>query len=155
MKHKTKLLALLLAVVMIFTATALISCTSEDLTSAHPKETVVTFSDTLNSEPQSSPYISLSASPVTVSVTEKATTLTQTLTATIIPVTAANKEVDWSVAWADTANTSNPSDYLGDLLGDQLFQVDFVHRLADGFFKVIMTDGALDLIPNVILDTHG
>ena len=50
MKHKTKLLALLLAVVMIFTATALISCTSEDLTSAHPKETVVTFSDTLNSE---------------------------------------------------------------------------------------------------------
>ena len=112
MKHKTKLLALLLAAVMIFTATALISCTSEGLTSAHPKETVVTFSDTLNSEPQSSPYISLSASPVTVSVTEKATTLTQTLTATIIPVTAANKEVDWSVAWADAANTSNLSDYL-------------------------------------------
>ena len=112
MKHKTKLLALLLAVVMIFTATALISCTSEDLTSAPPKETVVTFSDTLNSEPQSSPYISLSASPVTVSVTEKATTLTQTLTATIIPVTAANKEVDWSVAWADTSNTRNVTDYL-------------------------------------------
>ena len=112
MKHKTKLLALLLAVVMIFTATALISCTSEGLTSAHPKETVVTFSDTLNSEPQSSPYISLSASPVTVSVTEKATTLTQTLTAIIIPVTAANKEVDWSVAWADSANTQSVTDYL-------------------------------------------
>ena len=114
MKHKTKLLALMLAVVTVFTATALVACTPEDLfyTDETDSETEISTSDTLSVEPQSNPYISLSASPVTVSVTEKATTLTQTLTATIIPVTAANKEVDWSVAWADTANTRNVTDYL-------------------------------------------
>ena len=114
MKHKTKLLALMLAVVTVFTATALVACTPEDLfyTDETDSETEISTSDTLSVEPQSNPYISLSASPVTVSVTEKATTLTQTLTATIIPVTAANKEVDWSVAWADAANTNNLSDYL-------------------------------------------
>ena len=38
---------------------------------------------------------------------------------------------------------------------DQLFQVDFVHRLADGFFKIVMTDSTLDLIADIILNTHG
>lgn len=114
MKHKTKLLSLILAAVTILTAVALASCTPEDpsILNLTTLETAYITEGTLAVEPQSTPFISISASPVTVSVTEKATTLTQTLTATIIPMTAANKEVDWSVAWADTANTRNVTDYL-------------------------------------------
>ncbi len=114
MKHKTKLLSLILAAVTILTAVSLASCSPDDQSVLDflTLETEYVTDGTLSVEPQSNSYISLSASPVTVSVTEKATTLTQTLTATIIPVTAANKEVDWSVAWADTANTRNVTDYL-------------------------------------------
>ena len=114
MKHKTKLLSLILAAVTILTAVFLASCSPDDpsILDFRTLETEYVTEDTLSVEPQSNPFISISASPVTVSVTEKATTLTQTLTATIIPVTAANKEVDWSVAWADTANTRNVTDYL-------------------------------------------
>ena len=114
MKHKTKLLSLILATVTILTAVFLASCSPDDpsILDFRTLETEYVTEGTLSVEPQSNPFISISASPVTVSVTEKATTLTQTLTATIIPVTAANKEVDWSVAWADTANTRNVTDYL-------------------------------------------
>ena len=114
MKQKTKLLSLILAAVTILMAVSLASCNPEDpsVLDLTTLETEYITEGTLAVEPQSTPFISISASPVTVSVTEKATTLTQTLTATIIPVTAANKEVDWSVAWADTANTRNVTDYL-------------------------------------------
>lgn len=112
MKHKTKLGAFFMTAVVIFMSIALVSCTSEGPYDAETNEIEATAFHTLSVKPQSNPYISLVASPVTVSVTEKATTLTQTLTATIIPVTAANKEVDWSVAWADSANTRNVTDYL-------------------------------------------
>ena len=111
MKHTTKLLALVMAAMTIFSAVSLTSCTPEDKP-AETAEAANVLSGTLAVEPQVSPFMSISASPVTVSVTERATTLTQTLTATIIPVTAANKEVDWSVSWADTANTRNVTDYL-------------------------------------------
>lgn len=114
MKHKTKLLSLILAAVTILTAVFLASCSPDDpsILNFRTLDTEYVTEGTLSVEPQSNLFISISASPVTVSVTEKATTLTQTLTATIIPVTAANKEVDWSVAWADTANTRNVTDYL-------------------------------------------
>lgn len=111
MKYTTKLLALVMAAVTILSAVALTSCTPED-EPAETAEATNVLADTLAVEPQSNPYMTISASPVTVSVTERATTLTQTLTATIIPVTAANKQVDWSVAWADPGNTRNVTDYL-------------------------------------------
>ena len=111
MKHTTKLLALVMAAMTIFSAVSLTSCTPEDKP-AETEEAAHVLSGTLAVEPQSNAHMSISASPVTVSATERATTLTQTLTATIIPVTAANKEVDWSVAWADSGNTRNVTDYL-------------------------------------------
>ena len=40
------------------------------------------------------------------------TGLTHTLTATVLPSTAKNKLVDWSVIWADSNNTANISEYL-------------------------------------------
>ena len=38
--------------------------------------------------------------------------ITQKLAATVLPENASNKNVDWSVFWADTSNTSNVSNYI-------------------------------------------
>ena len=38
--------------------------------------------------------------------------ITQRIVATVYPSNASNKKVDWSVAWADTSNTSNVSNYI-------------------------------------------
>ena len=38
--------------------------------------------------------------------------VSQTLKAVVYPETAENKQVDWSVAWADTSNTANVTDYV-------------------------------------------
>ena len=112
MKHKTKLMAFVMALVTVLVTVAFTGCVPEDLFSANTDETEVTTSDTLSVEPQSNPYLSLSASPVTVAVTENATVLTQTLTATIIPPTTVNKEVDWTVAWGNNSATGEVTDYI-------------------------------------------
>ena len=112
MKHKTKLLALMLAVVTVFTATALVACTPEDLFPTTTEKEEVTNPDPLHIEPEENPFITVSVSPVTVSVTNNKTTLKQTLTATIQPPTTENKEVDWTVAWADNTGTGEVTDYI-------------------------------------------
>ena len=112
MKHQTKLLALLMAVVTVFTATALVACTPEDLFPTTTKKEEVTNPDPLHIEPEENPFITVSVSPVTVSVTNNKTTLKQTLTATIQPPTTENKEVDWTVAWADNTGTGEVTDYI-------------------------------------------
>lgn len=38
--------------------------------------------------------------------------VSKTITATVLPATATNKAVDWSVMWADSSNTENVSDYI-------------------------------------------
>lgn len=38
--------------------------------------------------------------------------ITQKITATVTPATATNKKVDWTVAWADSTNTDNVSNYV-------------------------------------------
>ncbi|MBQ8430107.1 MAG: hypothetical protein IJX30_08460, partial [Clostridia bacterium] len=38
--------------------------------------------------------------------------VSQTLEAVVYPQTAENKQVDWSVAWADASNTANVADYV-------------------------------------------
>ena len=111
MKQTNKLAALLLAAVTILMAVSLTSCAPEHL-SSDQKDGEISNSDTLATEPQTSPYIALSVSPVTVATTANTTVLKQTLTATVIPVTAANKQVDWSIAWADSKNTRNVTDYV-------------------------------------------
>jgi len=40
------------------------------------------------------------------------TGVTQTLTATVLPATASNKSVDWSVEWADSGKTETVTDYV-------------------------------------------
>ena len=111
MKQTNKLAALLLAAVTILMAVSLTSCAPEHLP-FDQMDGEISSSDTLATEPQTSPYIALAVSPVTVATTANTTVLKQTLTATVIPVTAANKQVDWSIAWADSKNTRNVTDYV-------------------------------------------
>ena len=63
----------------------------------------------IGTEVVNSPYVRLMATPMTVAA--NATYAEQTLTATVLPATATNKAVDWSVAWAD-GQTGNISDYV-------------------------------------------
>ena len=110
MKHKTKLLAGLMAAIMILTAVSLASCIPEDEPAGTDPEETTT--DPLQIEPEENPYITVSVSPVTVSVTNNQPTLKQTLTATIQPATTENKEVDWTVAWADSNGVGDVTDYI-------------------------------------------
>ena len=110
MKHKTKLLAGLMAAIMILTAVSLASCIPEDDPIETDTEEVT--NDPIQIEPEENPYITVSVSPVTVAVTNNKTTLKQTLTATIQPATTENKEVDWTVAWADSTGAGDVSDYI-------------------------------------------
>ena len=110
MKHKTKLLAGIMAAVMILTAVSLASCIPEDDPLDANTEEVTT--DPLRIEPEENPFITVSVSPVAVSVTNNQPTLKQTLTATIKPATTANKEVDWTVAWADSTGAGDVTDYI-------------------------------------------
>ena len=110
MKHKTKLLAGLMAAIMILTAVSLASCIPEDDPIETDTEEVT--NDPIQIEPEENPYITVSVSPVTVSVTNNQPTLKQTLTATIQPATTENKEVDWTVAWADSTGVGDVTDYI-------------------------------------------
>ncbi|MBQ1982807.1 MAG: hypothetical protein II229_06265, partial [Clostridia bacterium] len=113
MKHKTKLLAGLMAAVMLFTAVSLASCDPGDLFSDTKAETTASeTAESLHIEPEKSPFITVSVSPVTVTVTNNQPTLKQTLTATIQPATTENKEVDWTVAWADSTGVGDVTDYI-------------------------------------------
>ncbi|MBQ8409922.1 MAG: hypothetical protein IJY39_13765 [Clostridia bacterium] len=110
MKLTKKLIALLLAAVMAFSMLALVGCTPED------SETEAVNADNgqtkmvLALEPVNSQFITLSATPMLLSA--KSGTLQQTLTATVLPATAANKEMDWTVEWADSSNTKSVTEYV-------------------------------------------
>ncbi len=52
----------------------------------------------------------LSASPMVAAA--NSSYIEQTLTATVLPITASNKTVDWSVSWADSSNTATVTDYV-------------------------------------------
>ena len=113
MKHKTKLLAMAMAAVMLFTAVSLASCDPGDFFSDSEAETTASeTAESLHIQPEMSPFITVSVSPMTVSVTNNKTTLKQTLVATIQPATTENKEVDWTVAWADSTGAGDVSDYI-------------------------------------------
>ena len=113
MKNKTKFVALLMSVVTILTAVSLASCDPGDLFSDTEAETTASeTAESLHIQPEMSPFITVSVSPMTVSVTNNKTTLKQTLVATIQPATTENKEVDWTVAWADSTGAGDVSDYI-------------------------------------------
>ena len=87
------------AFVQDITAVSLASCDPGDLFSDTEAEdtTASETAESLHIQPEMSPFITVSVSPMTVSVTNNKTTLKQTLVATIQPATTENKEVDWTV----------------------------------------------------------
>ena len=68
--------------------------------------------DSLNVETVSSDKVLLSASAPMLVSTTSGSAVSQTLTATVIPATATNKTVDWSVEWGDSSNTATVTDYV-------------------------------------------
>ena len=66
----------------------------------------------VNVKTVSSNTILLSASAPMMMSTKSGAAVTQTLTATVIPATASNKAVDWSVEWGDSSNTATVTDYV-------------------------------------------
>ena len=111
MKHTRKYLSIFLVAVMIISALSLVACNpqSNDKDQGIKNENVSISKFSL--APQSTQFISLSASAPTRSATN-ANVIEHTLTATVLPESAENKEVDWSVAWAQTAISLNVEDYV-------------------------------------------
>ena len=56
--------------------------------------------------------VGLKLAPMNAAGDRGVTGLTKTLVATVLPSTARNKAVDWSIVWADANNTANISQYL-------------------------------------------
>lgn len=111
MKHTRKYLSIILVAVMIISALSLVACNpqSNDKDQEIKNESVSISKFSLT--PQSTQFISLSASAPTRSATN-ANVIEHTLTATVLPESAENKAVDWSVAWAQTAITYDVEDYV-------------------------------------------
>ncbi len=111
MKHTRKYLSIFLVAVMVISALSLVACNpqSNDKDQGIKNESVSISKFSLT--PQSTQFISLSASAPTRSATN-ANVIEHTLTATVLPESAENKQVDWSVAWAQTAITYDVEDYV-------------------------------------------
>ena len=110
MKHIEKYLSLLLVTVMTVSTLTLVACTPQG--DDHTEEqTQNVLKSSLSLQPEDSAFIKLSASAPMRSAT-KANAIEHTLTATVLPESADNKAVDWSVAWAQTSNTSPVENYV-------------------------------------------
>ncbi len=109
-KNIKKYLALMLAVVMAFSALTLVACNPNSL--GKDTETEASkLSNSLSFETKNSPFLSLSAKTVTRAATD-GTVLEHILTATVLPETAENKEVDWTINWEDDTRSENLNEYV-------------------------------------------
>ena len=107
-KNIKKYLALMLAVVMAFSALTLVACNPNSL----GKDTEASkLSNSLSFETKNSPFLSLSATTATRATTN-GNVLEHILTATVLPETAENKAVDWDIQWEDAAMEDNLNEYV-------------------------------------------
>ena len=109
-KNFKKYLAILLAVVTVLSTFALASCNPNGFgkdTDTEPAKTT----PSLSIETKNSPFMSLSAKTVTRATTN-GNVLEHILTATVLPESAENKEVYWTVNWEDTTRTEIVSSYV-------------------------------------------
>jgi hypothetical protein len=79
---------------------------AEEIQSANIVQTMSLKTEFVNTE-----NVKLMAASPAVMATSTGV-ITQKITATVLPATATNKQVDWTVAWADSGNKSNVSDYV-------------------------------------------
>ena len=109
-KNIKKYLALMLAVVMAFSALTLVACNPNSLGKDTDTE-ASKLSNSLSFENKNSPFLSLSAKTVTRATTN-GNVLEHILTATVLPETAENKEVDWTINWEDDTRSENLNEYV-------------------------------------------
>jgi predicted small secreted protein len=109
-KNFKKYLAILLAVVTVLSTFALASCNPNGFgkdTDTEPAKTT----PSLSIETKNSPFMSLSAKTVTRATTN-GNVLEHILTATVLPESAENKGVYWTVNWEDTSRQEIVSSYV-------------------------------------------
>lgn len=99
-----KLFAIVTAVIVfaIALSLALVGCSSE-------KNTPTAGND-FSAEMHNTQYVKLAMSTATVLAADNS--VSKTLTATVLPETAENKKVDWSVEWDNTENTTDVTEYV-------------------------------------------
>lgn len=107
-KLSLRVMSVLLLVAMCFTIT---SCTDTGTEEPALEEQVEITKTSFKTEFVNREKIQLSASSPMMMSTED-NTISQRITATVIPTTANNKKVDWSVAWGDETYPENVSDYI-------------------------------------------
>lgn len=109
-KNFKKYLSILLVAVMAFSTLTLVACNPNGFDKNTDTEPV-TNTPSLSIETKNSPFMSLSAKTVTRATTN-GNVLEHVLTATVLPETAENKEVDWTVNWEDTSRQEIVSSYV-------------------------------------------
>ena len=109
-KNFKKYLAILLAVVTVLSTFALASCNPNGFGKDTDTEEAKT-TPSLSIETKNSPFMSLSAKTVTRATTN-GNVLEHILTATVLPESAENKDVYWTVNWEDTSRTEIVSSYV-------------------------------------------
>lgn len=98
----------ILLVSMMFT---MVSCTTGKTPSTEDESEALVETTALSTHFVNTENVKLmAASPMMMN--PKAATITQKITATVFPENATNKNVDWSVAWADAGKSENVSNYL-------------------------------------------
>ena len=109
-KNFKKYLSILLVAVMAFSTLTLVACNPNGLGKDADTEPVKN-TPSLSIETKNPPFMSLSAKTVTRATTN-GNVLEHILTATVLPESAENKEVDWTVNWEDTSRTEIVSSYV-------------------------------------------
>lgn len=116
-KSRNKIIAFVLVLATVFTLCfTLVACTDDNTpdTSGETAQTeqvhALSASDFKTEFINTASVKLMSASPAVM--TASTGVITQKITATVLPATATNKQVDWSVAWADSSNTENVSNYV-------------------------------------------
>ena len=91
-----------IAVFALVLSLVLVGCSSD-------KNTPTAGND-FSAEIHNTQYVKLSMSTATVLAADNS--VSKTLTATVLPETAENKKVDWSVEWDNTENTTDVTEYV-------------------------------------------
>lgn len=111
---KTKFFSIgvLLVLVVSMLCMTLVGCSSQDTTTK--TEMPITTNDNVTNdfsgEIVSTKFVKLAM--LSAAAASETGSVSKTLSATVLPATATNKAVDWTVEWADNSNTATVTDYI-------------------------------------------